>query len=215
MNNRLAVSLAVAGGYVLGRTRKAKLALGIGTMVLGKRLKLDPKQIVSGLTEQVAANPQLAEAGRQLRGDLTGAGRAATGALVTRQLNSLADSLHQRTTGVRDRLDPGGITGSEEEDGEQADEPDAAADQDSGEEAERPGKRAAKKTARRSAESGGTAGRKAAGARDRTSGTPRKTATRTAKKAADKPAGKRSAPRKTTGRRRTAERSESGGGDRG
>ncbi|MFH8345721.1 DNA primase [Streptomyces sp. NPDC018045] len=111
MKNRPALVLAVAGGYLLGRTKKAKLAIGIGSMVLGKRLNLSPQQLVSLVNDQIAANPQLKELREQLRGDLKGVGKAATGALVTKRLDSLADSLHERTLNVRDQLDAGAAGG--------------------------------------------------------------------------------------------------------
>ncbi|UNO42868.1 DNA primase [Streptomyces sp. MST-110588] len=125
MTNRLALALAVAGGYVLGRTKKAKLAIGIGGMVLGKRLQLSPQQILGAVNEKIAENPQLGELRDQLRGDLKGVGKAATGALVTRRLDSLANSLHERTLDVRDRIDSGKLTGGltgEGEDGSGAEE---------------------------------------------------------------------------------------------
>ncbi|GCD46887.1 DNA primase [Streptomyces paromomycinus] len=111
MKNRPALVLAVAGGYLLGRTKKAKLAIGIGSMVLGKRLNLSPQQLISLVNDQIAANPQLKELREQLRGDLKGVGKAATGALVTKRLDSLADSLHERTLNVRDQLDAGEVGG--------------------------------------------------------------------------------------------------------
>ncbi|MFH8408399.1 DNA primase [Streptomyces sp. NPDC018019] len=111
MKNRPALVLAVAGGYLLGRTKKAKLAIGIGSMVLGKRLNLSPQQLISLVSDQMEANPQLKELREQLRSDLKGVGKAATGALVTKRLDSLADSLHERTLDVRDRLDAGEVGG--------------------------------------------------------------------------------------------------------
>ncbi|KNE79695.1 hypothetical protein ADZ36_26155 [Streptomyces fradiae] len=104
MNNRLAMTLAVGAGYLLGRTKKAKLALGVGGMVLGKRLNLNPQQLTGLLTEQLKNNPQLAEVRDQLRNDLQGVGRAAATAVVTRRLDALSDRLHDRTLGVRDEL---------------------------------------------------------------------------------------------------------------
>ncbi|MEE1928263.1 DNA primase [Streptomyces sp. TRM 70351] len=104
MTNRLALSLAVTAGYVLGRTKKAKWVIGIGGMVLGKRLNLSPQQLLATLTKQLQDNPQFAQLREQVNGDLKGVGKAATSALVTRQVNSLADSLHDRTLGVQDRI---------------------------------------------------------------------------------------------------------------
>ncbi|WP_369201639.1 DNA primase [Streptomyces sp. PU-14G] len=104
MNSRLTMALAVAGGYVLGRTKKAKFAFGVATMVAGKRLKLNPQALATFAKDQLSNNPQFKELGDQLRTDLRGAGKAATGALVNRQVNALADRLHERTLDVRDQL---------------------------------------------------------------------------------------------------------------
>ncbi|MEU6844994.1 DNA primase [Streptomyces sp. NPDC046716] len=102
--NRAALGLAVGAGYVLGRTKKMKLAFAIGTMVAGKRLKLSPRAIGELVTQQLENNPQFKEIGDQLREDLRGVGKAATGALVERQIEGLAGRLHSRTQGVRDQI---------------------------------------------------------------------------------------------------------------
>ncbi|MFE4254811.1 DNA primase [Streptomyces sp. NPDC056910] len=103
--NRAAIGLAVGAGYVLGRTKKMKLAFAVGTLVAGKRLRLKD---ALGILD----SPQFKEIGDQLREDLAGVGKAATGALVERRMEGLAGALHERTEGVRDRIDgvttPGG-----------------------------------------------------------------------------------------------------------
>ncbi len=104
MNNRLAMGLAVGAGYFLGRTKKAKLAFGIGTMVMGKKLQLSPRALAELASSQLQNNTQFKEIGDQLREDLRGVGKAATGALVTRQINAVADRLHDRRLDVQDRL---------------------------------------------------------------------------------------------------------------
>ncbi|MFD3438915.1 DNA primase [Streptomyces sp. NPDC058685] len=157
MNNRLVLGLAVGAGYVLGRTKKAKLAFAVGTLVAGKRLQLSPKAIGEFVTQQLQNNPQFKELGDQLRQDLGGVGKAATGALVNRQLEGFADRLHGRTLGVQDRLQ-GVVPGSRDEDEGHAEDADArdSADDEGGDEEERgerrePQKKAApqKKTAAR------------------------------------------------------------------
>ncbi|KOV66657.1 hypothetical protein ADL00_17960 [Streptomyces sp. AS58] len=105
--NRLGLGLAVGAGYVLGRTRKLRLAFAVGTLVAGRRMQLSPRALAELVSGQLANNPQFKEIGDQLRQDLRGVGGAATGALVERQLDTLADRLHDRTAGVRDRL--GGV----------------------------------------------------------------------------------------------------------
>ncbi|MFD5567757.1 DNA primase [Streptomyces cadmiisoli] len=105
--NRVGLGLAVGAGYVLGRTRKLRLAFAVGTLVAGRRMQLSPRALAELVSGQLAGNPQFKEIGDQLRQDLRGVGGAATGALVERQLDTLADRLHDRTAGVRDRL--GGV----------------------------------------------------------------------------------------------------------
>ncbi|MFE0107055.1 DNA primase [Streptomyces sp. NPDC059009] len=120
--NRLGLGLAVGAGYVLGRTKKAKLAFAVGTLVAGRKLSLDPKAIGTFVSRQLAENPQFKEIGDQLREDVRGVGKAATGSLVTRQMDSLADRLHDRTLGVQDRLAgvvPGGEASEDEEEDEE------------------------------------------------------------------------------------------------
>ncbi|WP_055615381.1 hypothetical protein [Streptomyces phaeochromogenes] len=102
--NRLGLGLAVGAGYVLGRTKKMKLAFAIGTMVAGKRMHLSPRALADLVTGQLQNNPQFKEIGDQLREDLRGVGKAASGALVERQIEGLADRLHGRTAQVRDQL---------------------------------------------------------------------------------------------------------------
>ncbi|MGC5566711.1 DNA primase [Streptomyces sp. FR-108] len=102
--NRLGLGLAVGAGYVLGRTKKMKLAFAVGTMVAGKRMHLSPRALADLVSTQLQNNPQFKELGDQLRGDLRGVGKAATGALVERQITGLADRLHGRTSQVQDQL---------------------------------------------------------------------------------------------------------------
>ncbi|WP_406503918.1 DNA primase [Streptomyces sp. NBC_00212] len=124
MNNRLGLGLAVGAGYLLGRTKKAKLAFGIGTLVMGKRLQLSPRAIADFAAAQLADNPQFKEIGDQLREDLRGVGKAATGALLNRQIEGIADRLHDRTLDVQDRISgvvPDVPGAAEYEDEDQAD----------------------------------------------------------------------------------------------
>ncbi|MEV5608716.1 DNA primase [Streptomyces sp. NPDC052225] len=102
--NRAALGLAVGAGYVLGRTKKMKLAFAVGTMVAGKRLKLSPRALADLVSHQLENNPQFKEIGDQLREDLRGVGKAASGALVERQIEGIAGRLHSRTQGVRDQI---------------------------------------------------------------------------------------------------------------
>ncbi|WP_108988796.1 DNA primase [Streptomyces coelicoflavus] len=102
--NRTGLGLAIGAGYLLGRTKKLKLAVAVGTMVAGKKMNLTPKGIAELVSGQLQNNPQFKEIGDQLRTDLRGVGKAASGAMVERQMDALADRLRGRTAEVRDQL---------------------------------------------------------------------------------------------------------------
>ncbi|WP_438307137.1 DNA primase (plasmid) [Streptomyces sp. HUAS TT11] len=141
--NGLALGLAVGAGYVLGRTKKMKLACAVGSLVAGKRMHLSPKGVADLISEQLRNNPQFKEIGDQLRQDLRGVGEAASGPLVERQLEGLAKRLHGRTDRAREQIsgrvpatsDLSGLHDEEEEAGEEEKEGSGEASQ--GEEAPR------------------------------------------------------------------------------
>ncbi|MFI1504286.1 DNA primase [Streptomyces sp. NPDC020597] len=127
--NRTGMGLAIGAGYLLGRTRKLKLALAVGSLVAGKKLNLTPKGIADLVSQQLRDNPQFKEIGDQLRTDLRGVGKAASGAMVERQMEALADRLHGRTAEVRDQLE-GVVPGADDEADDENDEPQDAHEDD-------------------------------------------------------------------------------------
>ncbi|MFF4358970.1 DNA primase [Streptomyces sp. NPDC001604] len=131
--NRVGLGLAVGAGYVLGRTKKMKMAFAVGSLVAGKRMHLSPRALADLVSQQLQNNPQLKEIGDQLREDLRGVGKAASGAMVERQIDALADRLHGRTAQVRDQLSGAtdrakGLVDDEEEDEAQEDENEESAE---------------------------------------------------------------------------------------
>ncbi|MET8448961.1 DNA primase [Streptomyces sp. NPDC005209] len=190
--NRMGLGLAVGAGYLLGRTRKMKLAFALGTLAAGKRLPLSPGALAEVVSHQLRENPQFKEIGDQLREDLRGVGKAASGAMVERQMDALADRLHGRTSEVRDQLES--VTGLAGPEGS-ADEDDGREDSESEEDETRQGadgepsgesRRASKGSARKAAD------RSPAG---------KATTKASAKKA---PAKKAAAKRTTTARKKTS-----------
>ncbi|MFD6174576.1 DNA primase [Streptomyces coeruleorubidus] len=183
--NRVGLGLAVGAGYLLGRTKKLKMAVAVGGLVAGKKMNLSPRMVADVVQQQLRNNPQFKEIGDQLRQDLRGVGKAASGAMVERQIDAFADRLHGRTAQVRDQLS-GVVPGGPEGDAEDAEDEEPAAEaEDSGseddEESEPAPKGAAKKAPAKKAPGKKTA-RKAP-----------------AKKApAKKTAGKKTAAKKTT-----------------
>jgi hypothetical protein len=117
MTNRIPLALGVCAGYVLGRTRKAKLALTLAGAAAGRKLPLGPQAVGARLTERLNGNAQVKQIRDQLRQDLGGVGKAATGAIVQRRIGGLADRLEDRTRDLEDRLTGGRDERDDEQDG--------------------------------------------------------------------------------------------------
>ncbi|MFC8002214.1 DNA primase [Streptomyces olivaceus] len=220
--NRVGMGLAVGAGYLLGRTKKLKLAVAVGTMVAGKKLNLTPKGIAELVSGQLQNNPQFKEIGDQLRTDLRGVGKAASGAMVERQIGALADRLHGRTAEVRDQLSGAvskapGVGSRDSEDSEDSeeyaeqdderDERDERAERDADDEPD--GRAGREPDGRRPAEKTAPAARKAAKKAPAKKAPARKTA---AKSPAKKTAAKRAQPaKKATGKKTAGARSAARG----
>jgi hypothetical protein len=95
--NNAKIGTALVGGYLLGRTKKAKLALGLGAMLAGSRIRPDQ------LGRTLQQSPVLKDVTKQVRSELAGASKAAATSVMTAKANSLADALHQRTAGLREQ----------------------------------------------------------------------------------------------------------------
>ncbi len=61
-------------------------------------MQLSPKTLAELVNQQLRNNPQFKELADQLRHNVRGVGKAASGALVERQIEGLAERLHGRTT---------------------------------------------------------------------------------------------------------------------
>lgn len=116
--NNAKIGTALVGGYVLGRTKKVKLALGLGALLAGSRIK--PGQVGKALQQ----SPFVHTLTDQVRSELTGAGKAAATTLLSSKADHLADSLHQRTAGLRGEVEePGEQDTGRDEDAEDETEP--------------------------------------------------------------------------------------------
>ncbi|MEW2131722.1 hypothetical protein [Streptomyces sp. NPDC005435] len=198
MTKNAKIAVALVGGYVLGRTKKAKLALGLGMFLAGKKLDLDPRRV----GKLIANSPALGGLNDQVRSQLVDATRTAATEALTQRAAGLASSLAKRTealqdpTGVSDKVRDGD-GGYADDSADATDSADSAGEEparrrSSGDSGRAPAQRA--RSARSSAE-GGTR---------RTAGTARKRTGGTAKSAATKASsGARSAKKRTTSTRKS------------
>ncbi|MEV7677895.1 histone protein [Streptomyces sp. NPDC088341] len=135
---KVAVASAVLGGYVLGRTKKGRLALTVATFVAGKGLGLDPKRLVTEGVQRLGEIPQVAQLQEQVREEGIDAARGALSAVVGRGVGSLSDSISSRAVNLGGKQkEPDEDEVEEEEEG--AEEPeDEFEDEDEESEEEEP-----------------------------------------------------------------------------
>jgi len=148
-NMRAAIALGI--GYALGRKKRLRTATlmaavaafgssSAGGLVLQRGLK-----VLSNTDALGKLAPQLGDLADTVRGDLLDAGKAAVGAAVSNQVDSLTSSIHERAERLRN---PGDV---------------AAAGADQATEAAGTAGRAASSGARRTTSTAGGAARKATG----------------------------------------------------
>jgi hypothetical protein len=116
---KTAIAAAVAGGYLLGRTRKAKTAIVIGTFLAGRRFPLSPAGLAAEGLRRLREHPQLDELRAQIRDELYSAASKAASSSADRGFSSLAGALRER--GARRPQEEPEEAG-EREDGEEGDE---------------------------------------------------------------------------------------------
>ncbi|MEE1722262.1 hypothetical protein AB0F32_18145 [Streptomyces albidoflavus] len=174
MTKNVKIGAALVGGYLLGRTKKAKLAIGFGMFLAGKKLDLDPKKLGSML----ASSPVLGGLSDQVRKDLVGATRTAATNALTQRATSFADSLHQRTLRLDD---PEAAREEEQRDADDAADTDAAEDEahEPEDRDEESGEKSEKKPARSSKSSSARGGSGSGGSSD---SAPKKKAASTARR---------------------------------
>ncbi|MEU9014992.1 hypothetical protein AB0D12_35660 [Streptomyces sp. NPDC048479] len=105
---KIALAAALAGGYLLGRTKKGKLALSVATYLAGGRFDLEPRQLAAEGMRKLGEIPQVAELQDQLKGEVLDAGRKAVTAAANRGIGTLAEALRDRTAslGEKDEEEP-------------------------------------------------------------------------------------------------------------
>ena len=90
------LALAVVGGYLLGRTKKMKLAIMLGGALAGKKISTDPAALLGQVTKLVSASPELQRLDSAVRGRLLEAGKDAALAVASSRMEALTDSLVDR-----------------------------------------------------------------------------------------------------------------------
>lgn len=193
------VALALAGGYLLGRTHKMRWALTLAGLAAGSRLRPSG----GGVGSKLLDSPEIGKLTQTMRDELLAAGKSAAVAAASHRIDSLSDLMEKRASALR-----AGPAAEEEAEEDTDEEPRGEEEEEETEEEEedeedegRPRKRESRQRPARKQAASGTS-------RSRTSGT------RPARPAAEKKTG--AGGRKTTsssaGSRSGESRSSAGSG---
>ncbi len=71
------IAVGVASGYLLGRTKKLKLAITVGSLLAGKRLATNPQALMAQGSQLLDKNPELKKLQDQITGKLFDAAKTA------------------------------------------------------------------------------------------------------------------------------------------
>ncbi|WP_314175318.1 hypothetical protein [Streptomyces winkii] len=104
-STKAALAASVAAGYLLGRRRKAKLAMAVAAFLVSKRLQVKPQELLAAGAGKLGDSPQLSQLAEQMRGEVLTVGREALRAAADRRLGSFADALADRTRSLNQILE--------------------------------------------------------------------------------------------------------------
>lgn len=183
------VAVAVAAGYLLGRTKKLRLAVTVGSMLAGSRLAGDIKP--AALLQSLSGNPEVQRLQEQLRGQVLRAAKGAAMNVTTSRLEALNDSLKNRGSSEDQAEDEG-----DQDDEQPEDQTDQQGSSRSGGDATSKTATAKKSATKRAASKSAPAKKTAASK----TGASKSAASRTGKSAAGRTSQTRSAAKKTAAR---------------
>jgi hypothetical protein len=128
MNSGTRVALGVGAGYLLGRTRKMRLALMLAAAGANGKLGVTPGQLAQRGIKQLGSSPELAQIAETVRNDLLSATRSAAVTAASRRVDSWNRRLQSSAGGAADAADivPGR---SDDADGREATDQDAGDDE--------------------------------------------------------------------------------------
>ncbi|WP_285729100.1 hypothetical protein [Nocardiopsis sp. ATB16-24] len=101
MGTTAKIVAAAVGGYLLGRKKKLKMAIGLGLYFGAKKLDIKPQQFVQGLVKDVSSLPGVSELKDQSKEQLLDAGKSAAGDLLGKWAGDLAESLNSKAEDLR------------------------------------------------------------------------------------------------------------------
>ncbi|ONK11161.1 hypothetical protein [Streptomyces sp. MP131-18] len=117
--SKAAFAAGIAGGYLMGRRKRAKIAFAVATYVVGRRFPLGPRKLAGEGVRKLREHPQFSEVGGRLGNRLAEAGRTVASGAVGRRIESLTEAVEGRVQA----LDEPENAGPESESGDEARRP--------------------------------------------------------------------------------------------
>lgn len=139
MRSGARVALGVGAGYLLGRTRKMRLAFMIAAAGATGRFGVTPTELVVRGVRKVLDTPELNEVAELVRGELADAVRSAAIAATSGRVEALNERLRPGlTSGSEEDSEAEGSRAEDVADDREPEEAEREADSDEAEEAEEP-----------------------------------------------------------------------------
>ena len=101
MDGRAKLAAVLLGGYLLGRTKKMKLALTVAGAIGGKQLMNNRQDIVSRATKVLDSSPEAKRLVNEVTGTLVQAARGAALTAASKGVSSLSTNLQDRAEKLR------------------------------------------------------------------------------------------------------------------
>ena len=120
------IGLGVAAGYLLGRTKKFKLAITVGSMLAGQRIATDRQGLMRQGAQLIDGNPELSKLRDEITGKMLEAAKAAAITTATSRLEGVTKSLRA------------GVLPEDQDEGEESEDVEDAYDEDAEEDADEP-----------------------------------------------------------------------------
>jgi hypothetical protein len=126
------VGTAMAAGYVLGRFKKLRLALIVGSAMANKNVRASGLGLLQHGTKGLRGSPDALRISDQIKSRLIASGRAAAVGAAASGIDRLSDRLHERSDAIRPHTTDEDVEDEDEYDeGEAADqEPEDDYDED-------------------------------------------------------------------------------------
>ena len=144
MSSSSRVGTAIAAGYFLGRFKKLRLALVVGSALANKNVRSTGLGLLQQGTQGLTSSPEAKKLTGQISTQLMEAGKAAAVAVAAQRIDKLSDKLNERSSELRDLAElPISDQDEEEEpedeyedEGEEDEEPEDEYDEEEGDEEE-------------------------------------------------------------------------------